>query len=77
MTTRVWVYDTLSRGTDESAALGALAVNGLAWSPAGDLAVGLGGLGRAADRGFVELAAGAVLTGLTKVGDGGLPVWVP
>ena len=75
-TLRIWLCDVSTKKLDTSAELGALAVDGFAWTAGGDLAVGLYGLAKSPDRGTVDLATGGSLTALTKVVPGGLPAWV-
>jgi hypothetical protein len=76
MMARVWIYD-LAKGTvSRSDLLGRFESLSVAWSASGDLAVARSRLGRALDEGTTYLASGESLSALTRLLDGGLPVWV-
>lgn len=74
---RIWVYAVASRAMVRSPRLqDAMWVNGLAWSPANHLAVGVMGGDPGDPQSEVWVSRGARLDDLTAVAAGALPVWV-
>ena len=72
---RVWVYDTESGELSRSRSLGNAWIDGLAWSPSGDLAVGVSTFSTHPHPTII-VAPGGDVHHLTTVGQGSLPVWV-